>query len=108
MLGASAQSSEAAPKPAIPRRNTRRRPKRSATPLATASIPASATRKPSSTHCSSPSVAFRSREIAGSATLTIVMSTALITIAAQTTASPRQRIAGSQARLSSIPLTPPG
>ena len=33
--------------------------------------------------------------MSGSATLTMVMSTALMTIAAETTASPRQRDAGS-------------
>jgi hypothetical protein len=39
--------------------------------------------------------------MSGSATLTIVMSIALITIAALITASPRQRRAGSQPRCSS-------
>ena len=88
---ASAQSTEAMPKPAMPARKTRLRPNRSASPLPRRSSPASATRNASITHWSSPTPAFRSSEMSGSATLTIVMSTALMNIAPQTTNRPCRR-----------------
>jgi hypothetical protein len=86
-----AVSKDAAPKPTKPNRKIRRRPNRSASPLPTSSRPASATRNASSTHCSSPMPASRSFEISGSATLTIVMSIALMSIATQMTPRPHHR-----------------
>ena len=77
----------------MPARNTRLRPKRSASPLPTNSSPASATRKASRTHWSSPIPAFRSSEMSGRATLTIVMSIALMNIAPHTTSRPCWRLA---------------
>ena len=91
--GAIAHRHEATPKPAMPARNTRLRPKRSASPLPRSSSPASATRKASSTHWSSPIPALRSSEMSGSATLTIVMSIALMNIAPHTTSRPCCRFA---------------
>src|SRR5918994_1249807 len=58
----------------------------------TSSRPASETRNASSTHCSSPMPAPRSLDMSGSATLTIVMSIALMNIATQMTPSPHHRL----------------
>src|SRR5918994_697592 len=88
-----AVSTDAAAKPTNPDTNTRRRPNRSASPLPTSSRPASETRNASITHCSSPMPASRSFDMSGSATLTIVMSIALMNIATQMTPRPHHPLA---------------
>jgi hypothetical protein len=93
-----AVSTDAAAKPTNPDRNTRRRPNRSASPLPTSNNPASETRNASSTHCSSPMPASRSFDMSGSATLTIVMSIALMNIAVQMTPRPHQRLSSTSSR----------
>src|SRR4051812_567965 len=59
-------------------------------------------RKPSSTHCSSPMPAPRSRDMSGNATFTIVVSTALKNIDTHSTPRPHQRRAGAPTPSSSL------
>ena len=88
---AAAASTDVTAKPISPSTNTRRRPNRSASPLPTSNRPASETRNASSTHCNSPMPASSSFDMSGSATLTIVISIALMNIATQMTPRPHQR-----------------
>ncbi len=78
---ASAHSSEATVKIAMPMTKIRRRPKRSASEPPVSSIAASVSAYASITHCRSAKSALRSRSIAGSATFTIVMSSSSMKVA---------------------------
>ncbi len=74
-VAASAQPIEAAPKSATPIAKMRRLPKRSPKAPPTSNSAASIRAYDSTTHCASKAVAWKSRWIAGSATLTTVPST---------------------------------
>jgi hypothetical protein len=78
--GARPQSSEATANSTIPKANTRRRPRRSASEPAVSTTAASVSAYASTTHCRSVNEDSRSRWISGSAVFTTVMSSRSMTV----------------------------